>query len=90
MSKRSAVNTVSDERIWVCEKGHVDDHHLDYGGICLTCLATGVGEHGEAPDPPCAACDGSGDATNNLCSRCGGKCTPFGVENKQLKRKEAE
>jgi hypothetical protein len=35
------------DQIWVCEKGHVDDHHLT------------------APNP------------NDLCSRCGGKCSPF-------------
>jgi hypothetical protein len=80
MSKRAAVNTVSGEPIWVCEKGHVDDHHLI------------------APNP---------DA---LCSRCGGRCTPFRsvehlareyvewlrvnvgllVENQQLKRRVGE
>jgi DnaJ-class molecular chaperone len=102
MSKRAAVNTVSDDQLWVCEKGHVDDHHMDDGGVCEACdgeaqrVITGIepeccgntttsGEcHGDCAVPReveeievCFGCNGSGRETNDLCSRCGGKCTPF-------------
>ncbi len=62
------------DKVWVCEEGHVDDHHLEDGGVCTACGGSGVGDHGPEPDPVCAGCGGSGRATNTLCSRCGGEC----------------
>ena len=40
MSKRAVVNTVSGDPIWVCEKGHIDDHHLtapNPDALCSRC-----------------------------------------------------
>jgi hypothetical protein len=74
------------DKIWVCEKGHVDDHHVDDGGLCLTCGGVPVYQEGTmgpqtvGQEPKgklhrCPACkDSPGRAINALCSRCGGTC----------------
>jgi hypothetical protein len=67
-------------KVWVCEEGHIDDHHIEDGGICLGCGGGGVGDHGAGDDPACSACQGSGRAINALCSRCGGTCRCWSLD----------
>jgi hypothetical protein len=72
------------EMIWVCENGHVDDHHHTDAGVCLVCGGAGrvttVRPGGLPATYQCASCKGDGRETNNLCSRCGGTCEHFSLD----------
>jgi hypothetical protein len=68
------------DKVWVCEKGHVDDHHIEDAGMCPACGGSGVGDHGPDPDPVCVTCDGGGRTNNKPCSRRGGTCEQFSLD----------
>jgi hypothetical protein len=53
-------------KVWVCEQGHVDDHHK-CPGDCAVPRSVGAVD-------VCASCEVPRDMINTLCSRCGGTC----------------
>ena len=70
-------------KVWVCEQGHVDDHHMDDAGVCLRCGGEGYEEAGPAGatySAPCERCRGTGRETNAKCSRCGGTCQHWSLD----------
>jgi len=79
------MGVAASEKVWVCEKGHVDDHHLEDGGVCLTCGGEGGRTHTRAEPDCCGNLNSAGECRGDcavpvevedveLCPGCNGTC----------------